>query len=161
MTNLENSGYYYRNWITWKKRRAYGKRYDYLFCREEIIWYSVGSEISGVTFNIPLLPQKRGYDGFNKKYPAKSEYKRVSNVWDDIPELQRPTRACEKPKPLMERLIGTHTDPNDLVVDLFSGTGATGITALSLGRRFLGCEAIEKDAASANEACEVTVCKPS
>jgi len=145
--------FYFRNWITWKKRRAYGKEYDYLFCREEILWFSMSQERTNVTFNIPLLDEKRGYAGFSEKYPAKSEYKRVSNVWDDIPELMRPERNCQKPLELMDRFIETHSNPGDLVVDPFAGWGSTGVSALRLGRRFLGCEAIEEDAAKANERC--------
>lgn len=143
----------FRNMITWKKRRAYGKSHDYLFCREEILWYSRSAERTEVTFNIPLLDVKRGYAGFNSKYPAKSEYKRVSNVWDDIPELMRPTRNCEKPLPLLRRLISTHSNPGDLVVDFFAGTGSTGVAALQLGRRFLGCEAMEDAVNMANTRC--------
>lgn len=132
-----------RNILTWKKRRAYGKSNDYLFCREEIAWYSV-SDASWV-FHVPYLTEKRGYEGFNPKYKAHSEYKRVSNVWDDIPELMRPRRVCEKPLPLLERLITTHSDPGDLVVDCFAGTGSTGVAAVRLGRRFLGCDLYTED----------------
>lgn len=142
------SGLTYRNLITWKKRRAYGKSHDYLFCREEIVWYSRSEERTGVTFNIPLLDVKRGYMGWNKDHPAKSEYKRVSNVWDDIPELMRPTRTAEKPVPLLERIVSTHSNPGDLVVDFFAGTGSTGVAAHLLGRRFRGCD-IDREAAEA------------
>ena len=128
----------YRNIITWKKRRAYGKEHDYLFCREEIAWYSTSSIKENVTFNIPLLDEKRGYAGFNAKYPAKSEYKRVSNVWDDIPELMRPERKCQKPLDLMDRIIKTHSNPGDVVVDPFVGWGSTGVSAVQLGRDFIG-----------------------
>ena len=143
----------FRNLITWKKRRAYGKSHDYLFCREEIAWFSASSERTAVTFNVPLTSEKRGYAGFNPKYPAKSEFKRVSNVWDDIPELMRPERSCQKPEPLIERLIDTHSNQGDLVVDFFSGYGTTGIVALKRNRRFIGCEVIKADAEAANERC--------
>lgn len=148
-----NNLYTYRNMITWGKRRAYGKSHDYLFCREEFVWYSVSSERIKVTFNIPLTNIKRGYNGFNSKYPAKSEFKRVSNVWTDIPELMRPERNTQKPIALMERIIQTHTNPGDLVVDTFCGWGTTGVAALKLGRVFLGCERIPEDAKLANERC--------
>lgn len=146
-------GWTYRNWITWKKRRAYGKSHDYLFCREEILWYSASAERTAVTFNIPLTEQLRGYKGWDPKHPAKSEYKRVSNVWDDIHELMRPERNCQKPLPLMNRLISTHSNPGDLVVDFFAGWGSTGVSALGLGRRFVGCKAIAVDADDANARC--------
>lgn len=146
-----DSEWVYQNWITWGKRRAYGKKDDYLFTREEILWYTMSEEF---TFNIPLLDVRRGYAGFNKKYPAKSEFKRVTNVWSDIPELMRPARYCQKPEPLLRRLIETHSNPGDMVIDMFSGYGTTGIVSLKLGRRFAGCEMIEQDAVQANARCE-------
>jgi DNA modification methylase len=158
MANLEDGGYTFRNWITWKKRRARGKSHDYLYLREEILWYSRSPERTEVTFNKPYLDEKRGYAGFNKNYPALSEYKRVGNVWTDVdpviedcPELMRPKRTCQKPDRLMDRLVSTHSNPGDLVVDLFCGWGSTGVSAVSLGRNFMGCEAIAADAHSANE----------
>ena len=81
MDAIESSNlFHYRNLITWGKKRAYGKSCDYLFCREEIVWYSLSPERTKVTFNIPLSKVKRGYPGFSKKYPAKSEYKRVTKI---------------------------------------------------------------------------------
>ena len=60
---------------------------------------------------------------------------------------------CQKPEPLVGRIIDTHSNPGDLVVDFFAGYGTTGIAALKRGRRFLGCEAIEADALAANVRC--------
>jgi site-specific DNA-methyltransferase (adenine-specific) len=140
----------FRNWVTWGKKRAYGKSHDYLFTREEIVWYSVSAEREEVTFNIPLLAEKRGYAGFSEKYPAKSEYKRVTNVWSDLPELFRPNRPGQKPLPVIDRLVRTHSNPGDLVVDCFAGWGTTGISARRLGRRFLGCELDASTAADAD-----------
>jgi site-specific DNA-methyltransferase (adenine-specific) len=155
MEKIESNNLFtYRNMITWGKRKAYGKSHDYLFCREEFVWYSVSAERTKVTFNIPLTNIKRGYDGWNSKYKAKSEFKRVSNVWTDIPELMRPERNTQKPIPLMERIIQTHTNPEDLVIDTFCGWGTTGVAALKLGRRFLGCERIPEDAKLADERCK-------
>ena len=158
MDKVESKNLYtYRNLVTWTKRRAYGKSHDYLFCREEIAWYSVSPERTQVSFNIPLTNIKRGYNGWNEKYKAKSEYKRVSNVWTDIPELQRPERNTQKPVPLMQRIIATHSNPGDLVVDTFCGWGTTGVAALSLGRKFRGCERIEEDANLADERCKAAM----
>lgn len=148
---LEGSGWQFRNWVTWKKRRAYGKSHDYLFCREEILWFSKDPNRTNVTFNIPLTTELRGYSGFNKKYAAKSDFKRVSNVWSDIPELQRPERNCQKPLPLLKRLIETHSNPGDLVVDFFAGYGSTCLAAIETNRRTLGAEGLEEDAAAAQD----------
>jgi DNA modification methylase len=45
-----------------------------------------------------------------------------------------------KPLALMEALIRDFTDPGDLVVDPFAGSGTTGVAAKRLGRRFIGWE---------------------
>lgn len=129
-----------RDMIAWKKRRAYGVDTSYLFCREEIVWYSASSKRKQIRFNIPLLDEERGYDGFNKKYKAKSKFKRVSNVWADIPELFKTEIECQKPVPLLERIVATHSHPGDTVVDLFCGSGTTKVAANNLGRKFYGCE---------------------
>lgn len=143
-------GLTFRHWITWAKKRAYGKEFDYLFCREEILWFSRSPERTKVRFNIPLTDELRGYKGYNKKYPAKSDYKRVTSVWMDIPELFKPSRKCEKPVPIMERIVETHSKPGDLVVDCFAGTGPTGVACAELGRRFIGCEKDPDAAEKAN-----------
>ncbi len=44
----------------------------------------------------------------------------------------------QKPEALLRRLLLAHTDPDDLVVDPFSGSGTTAVAAEQLGRRWLG-----------------------
>ncbi len=50
------------------------------------------------------------------------------------------THTAGFPVELPELLIKLSTEPGDLVVDLFSGTGTTGQAALSLKRRYVGYE---------------------
>ena len=49
----------------------------------------------------------------------------------------------QKPLSLMLELVELFTDPGDLVLDPFCGSGTTGVACLRLGRRFIG---IERDA---------------
>lgn len=122
--------------ITWSKKRAYGKKNSYLFTREECAMLVKGDKPA--TFNIPLLDEKRGYDGYNAKYPAKSEYKRRTNVWTDVTELLRgKIHPCEKPSRLAEIMIETSSNPQDTVLDMFAGSGSTGVAARKLGRKSL------------------------
>jgi DNA modification methylase len=46
----------------------------------------------------------------------------------------------DKPLGLMERLVRLFTNPNDLILDPFAGSGTTGVAAIRLGRRFIGWE---------------------
>jgi hypothetical protein len=54
-----------------------------------------------------------------------------------------------KPVDLLKELIGVSSRPYDLVLDPFAGTGATGVAAMLLGRRFLGIEKDPKHARTA------------
>ena len=46
----------------------------------------------------------------------------------------------QKPLTLIDRCIRASTNPGDLVVDPFAGSGATAVASLRLGRKFLVCE---------------------
>lgn len=48
--------------------------------------------------------------------------------------------SAQKPIKLMEDLICKHSDPNDLVLDCFAGSGTTAIAAYNTDRNFIGCE---------------------
>ena len=45
-----------------------------------------------------------------------------------------------KPLPLMRELVALFSDPGELVLDPFAGSGSTGVACRQLGRRFLGWE---------------------
>jgi len=49
-------------------------------------------------------------------------------------------RPTQKPLALIEALIEKHSDPGDLVVDCFSGSGTCALAAARTRRRFSGCE---------------------
>lgn len=51
----------------------------------------------------------------------------------------------EKPQAVSEVLIRQSTLDGEIVCDMFSGSGSTGAAAVSLGRRFLGCD-LQKEA---------------
>lgn len=42
----------------------------------------------------------------------------------------------QKPLGVMRRIIGASSNPGDLVLDFFAGSGTTGVAALELGRKF-------------------------
>ena len=46
----------------------------------------------------------------------------------------------QKPEALLARTLLSATNPGDVVLDPFFGTGTTGAVAKRLGRRFIGCE---------------------
>lgn len=140
----EETGLKIANLITWKKKRAYGIQHNYLFTREECVYLFKGENIKKPRcFNVPLLEEKRGYAGYNAKYPAKSEFYRRSNVWTDITEVMRgKVHEAQKAQRTVEIPIEVHTNPEEWIIDPFAGSGTAAFAALKLGRRFV---VIEKD----------------
>lgn len=54
-------------------------------------------------------------------------------------------RAFDTPKPehLLERIIHIATNPGDVVLDVFAGSGTTAAVAQKMGRRWVTCELVE------------------
>lgn len=94
---------------------------------------------------------QKGKDRYTFNYQTmKSENgdKQMKNVWrmaapsnDEKLHGKHPT---QKPVGLVARCLRASTNPGDLVFDPFSGSSTTGVAALALERRFIGCEADEK-----------------
>lgn len=67
----------------------------------------------------------------------------LTDVWDDIDfyrDRGKRIHPTQKPLSLIERLILTSSNPGDNVLDIFSGSGTTGVACKLHGREFLGCE---------------------
>lgn len=51
--------------------------------------------------------------------------------------------ATPKPERLLERIIHIASDPGDIVLDCFAGSGTTAAVAQKMGRRWVTCELVE------------------
>ena len=70
-----------------------------------------------------------------------------SNIWTDIsvPFWSMPENTdhpTQKPEKLLAKIILASTDPGDLILDPFAGSGTTAVVSKKLGRR---CISIESD----------------
>ena len=65
---------------------------------------------------------------------------------NEIKELFHGETPFSTPKPerLLERIIHIATNPGDLVLDCFAGSGTTAAVAQKMGRRWITCELLEK-----------------
>jgi site-specific DNA-methyltransferase (adenine-specific) len=65
----------------------------------------------------------------------------IFNCFDWTRELGAPKiHNCQKPIPLLERLIEIFTDKGDVVIDPCAGSGSTLRAAMNLGRKAYGFE---------------------
>lgn len=69
----------------------------------------------------------------------------IQTLWDDIDGIaavssERVGYPTQKPEALMERIISLLSNANDLVLDCFTGSGTTPVTAMKLGRRFVAAD---------------------
>lgn len=53
---------------------------------------------------------------------------------------EKTPHPTQKPEELIRRLVAASSDPGDLVIDPFAGSGTTAIVSELLGRRWLACE---------------------
>jgi len=75
-------------------------------------------------------------------------------VWEIASVRSNDDHEAKFPIELPRRLIRLLTDPDDLVLDPFVGSGTTAVAAASLGRRFIGFELLPEYAAIARRAVE-------
>lgn len=87
--------------------------------------------------------------------------RRGSSVFADVVRHRRAVAAdawwdhgCTKPVPLMRDLASSFTDPGDVILDPFAGSGTTGVAALAEGRRVILCERVPEYAEIARRRCE-------
>ncbi len=138
---LQNAGYWILNDVVWRKSNPMpnfrGKRLTN--AHETMIWASK-SEGAKYTFNYEAL--KALNDGIQMRsdwvLPICTGHERLK---DSNGDKAHPT---QKPEALLHRVLVGCTQPGDVVLDPFFGTGTTGAVAKMLGRDFVG---IEREAA--------------
>jgi adenine specific DNA methylase Mod len=77
-----------------------------------------------------------------KRFLDESKGRLADNLWEDIPpvnsqSLDRTGYRTQKPDALLERIIETSSNPGDLVLDCFVGSGTTAVSAEKAGRRWI------------------------
>ena len=71
-------------------------------------------------------------------FRAESDTWSVSRVCGTFKE--RTDHPCQMPEAVLERIIRSASNPGDVVLDPFAGSGTTLAVAKRLGRRYIGCE---------------------
>lgn len=89
---------------------------------------------------IEMVLVKRNYEApFNTLH-----WSQMIGIYNDKLIDRDRRHPYQKPISLLQRLIRIYTDPGDLVIDPYMGSGSMGVAAARLGRKYFGCEIIEE-----------------
>ena len=142
-----------KNRVTWLREKGRGGLRNWKEDMEDI-WFCVANEnykfnVDDVKIRKPIVAPYRDAsrkpkdwieaDGENYRYthPPNIWLDAVVPFWSMYENTPHPT---QKPEKLVERIILASSDPNDLILDPFIGSGTTAVVAKRLGRNFIGFE---------------------
>jgi len=139
-----------RNRITWRREKGRGAKRNWKQNMEDVWFATKGDDY---TFNLvkwkkPVIAPYRE-NGKPKDWVEENgeRYRMThpSNIWTDlcVPFWSMPENTphpYQKPEKLVERVIQASSNPGDLVIDPFLGSGTSAVVAQRLDRRFLGFE---------------------
>jgi modification methylase len=137
-TVLQNLSYWILNDIVWIKANPTPQMKGTRFCNahEYLIWAAKS-------------PTSRKYTFHYKDLKAANEDKQMRSDWY-IPicsggerlkdEQGNKAHSTQKPEALLYRVLTATTNPGDIVLDPFSGSGTTAAVAKKLGRNYIGIE---------------------
>jgi site-specific DNA-methyltransferase (adenine-specific) len=142
-----------RNRITWEREKGRGARANWKNAAEDI-WFCTAGE--RFTFNVEAVKLKRRvlapYTDANRRPKdwqeqdgEKYRLTHPSNLWTDltVPFWSMPENTdhpTQKPEKLLARIILASSNPGDVVLDPFLGSGTTAVVAKKLGRHYIGIE---------------------
>lgn len=145
-----------RNRITWQREKGRGCSDNWKNGMEDIWYVTKGKDY---TFHVDAVKQRRKVlasyrvDGAPKDWveTEKGKYRDTcpSNFWDDItiPFWSMPENTdhpTQKPEKLYAKIILASSNPEDIILDPFAGSGTAGVTAKKLGRHFIDIEMNEQ-----------------
>lgn len=149
----EQSGWKPRNWVTLRNQRGYGTQKNWMWIRQELLYYIQGNPPFHINAEYTDIPKTlKGYykDIKGKRTEnlerSKHDTIRAGNVWLDIQQvfyrMQENVPGCYAQKPLksIERIIEASSNEKDVIVDLFCHSGTTLLAGERLNRKVFTCD---------------------
>lgn len=149
----DKTPFYFIQEVIWNYGAGVAGRKFFSPRNEKLLWYVKNRE--NYVFNLDDIRDK------NVKYPNQKKNgklkcnplgKNPTDVWQ-IPKVTSGTNRSSKermphpaqfPIALIDRIVKASSNPNEIVLDPFLGSGTSAIVALSNGRKFVGFEINEK-----------------
>lgn len=130
---LEESGFKILNNITWQKTNPPPNLACKTFTHstEAILWARKDLKNVKYTFNYDAMKQMNAN-------------KQMKDVWTTSltkpSEKKQGKHPTQKPLEILDKIILASTKENDLILDPFCGSSTTGISAVKLGRKYIGID---------------------
>lgn len=91
------------------------------------------------------FPDSKSKQIYKKIYLDEYRGQAANNLWTDISTLKGSNSEIvnyptQKPEELLDRIPRMASNPGDLILDCFMGSGTTQAVAMKLGRRFIGAD---------------------
>ncbi len=138
-----------RNWVIWHYTFGQATKYKFARSHTHLFYFTKTTDRKEVTFNdmdirIPSARQTTYADSrANPKGKIPDDVWSFSRVCGTFHERVK-WHPCQMPEKVLERIIKVSSNPGDLVVDPFSGSGTTLVVAANLKRDYFGTD-ISKD----------------
>lgn len=135
-TAMQDAGFWILNDVVWRKANPMPnfKGTRFTNAHETLIWASMG-EKARYTFNY------RAMKTLNDELQMRSDWVLpICSGQERLKQGGTKVHPTQKPEALLYRVMLATTNPGDVVLDPFFGTGTTGAVAKRLGRAWIGCE---------------------
>lgn len=141
-----------RNRITWQREKGRGASKNWKNGLEDVFFATASEDY---TFNLNAVKQRKKVlapykeNGTPKDWCETDEgkYRNTcpSNFWDDISipywsMAENTAHPTQKPEKLIAKLVLASSNAGDVVLDMFAGSGTTGVVCKKLGRKFITIE---------------------
>ena len=90
------------------------------------------------------VDKQTNYGSHKENFVESKDGKRLPTTVLKFNRVERPLHPTQKPVDLLEWLIKTYTNENNMVLDNCMGVGSTGIACMKTNRRFIGIELEEE-----------------
>lgn len=163
LSYLVKRGMIFQNWITWDKRDGMGGAKRRYSNGQETVLFFTKSDEHVFNFDDIRLPYEstariehakgKGILKNGKRWFPNPQGRLCGEVWHITSERHKQKKNGKTPKldhltpkplEMIERIVRASSNPGDLVLDCFVGSGTTALAAKKLGRNFLACDADKK-----------------
>lgn len=146
-------GFIPRNRIIWIRQHGTHAKHKFSNRHETVLWFTKSNSYK---FNLDdirvpqIYPEKKNYRRGNDygKFTSDPRGKNPGDVWAfrnvKHNHEEQTEHPCQFPEDFVTRIILSTTNPNDIVLDPFIGSGTTAVVAREHNRRFIGCDIVKK-----------------